>query len=197
LIGAPRQKVRAWVSGWPRSGTAPLVHNDLGWVDDRLAFSFANLMELRFIAVFTRGGVKIREIRTVMEEAQREMQMRHPFATNLVFKTDGRRIIAEIAPKKGVTHLYDLRSKNFEIGGIVYDTLKDDVVYDPLGEAEMWFPLKKLAPNVVIHPRLAFGRPVLRNNGIPIEAIADAVKAERSIDTVASNSKLIGEGCFL
>jgi uncharacterized protein (DUF433 family) len=63
--------------------------------------------------------------------------------------------------------------------------LKEDVIYDPQGDAEMWFPRRELAPNVIVHPRLAFGRPVLRNTGIPTEAIADAFKAEGSIDTVA------------
>lgn len=185
LINVSRQKVRAWVEGWPRREAAPLIANDLGWVDDRLAFSFANLMELRFIAVFIQAGVKIQNVRAVMDEARREMERPHPFATNRVFRTDGKKIISEIARRNEVLQLYDLKSKNFEIGGIMYHTLKEDVIYDPQGDAQAWFPRRELAPNVVVHPRLAFGRPVLKNNGIPTEAIADAVKAEGSVDTVA------------
>jgi hypothetical protein len=84
LIGVSAQKIRAWIAGWPRTVVAPVVENDLGWVDDRLAFSFANLMELRFIAFFEGAGVKLREIRTIMDEVRAELHRPHPFATNVV-----------------------------------------------------------------------------------------------------------------
>lgn len=185
LIGVAPQKVRAWITGWPRTVAAPILVNDLGWVDRRLAFSFANLMELRFIAFFEGAGVKLREIRKIMDEARSEIQRPHPFATNVVFKTDGKRIIAEIAHRNGISDLYDLRSRNYEIGVIVYMSLKDGVVYDPMGDAEAWFPRRKLAPNVILHPCLAFGRPVLRDRGIPTEAIADTARAEGSVEAAA------------
>ena len=70
-----------------------------------------------------------------------------------------------------MARLYDLKSRNFELRGIVYQSLKEDVIYDPKGDAEAWFPRRSLAPNVIVHPRLAFGRPVLRTDGIPTEAV--------------------------
>jgi uncharacterized protein (DUF433 family) len=185
LIGVSRQKIRVWIDGWPRSGVPALIKNDLGWVEDHLAFSFANLMELRFVSVFVNANVKIREIRAVMDEVRTQIHRPHPFATDVVFRTDGKKIIAETAHRNGVTSLYDLRSRNFEIGGVVYQTLKEDVIYDPKGDAEAWFPRRLVAPNVIVHPRLAFGRPVIRDVGIPTEAIADAVRAEGSIDMAA------------
>lgn len=184
LIGVPRQRVRAWVSGWPRAEVRPLIENDLGWVDNRLALSFANLMELRFIAFFTAAGVNLTEIRSIMEEAKAELERPHPFATNVVFKTDGAKIVAEIARKNGVPDIYDLRSRNFEMPVVMYKSLMDGIVYDPTGDARAWFPSKEF-PNVVVDARLAFGRPSIRRRGIPIEAIADTAKAEGSIDTAA------------
>jgi uncharacterized protein (DUF433 family) len=186
LIGASPQKIRAWMTGWPRTVEAPIIDNDLGWVDQQLAFSFANLMELRFIAFFEGAGVKLREIRNIMNEVRTELRRPHPFATNIVFKTDGVKIVAEIARRNGVADLYDLRSRNFEIGLFVYKTLKEGVVYDPKGDAQAWFPRRKLAPNVVVHPRLAFGHPVMRGSGIPTEAIADAARAEGSVEAAAA-----------
>jgi uncharacterized protein (DUF433 family)/DNA-binding transcriptional MerR regulator len=185
LIGVSSQKIRAWIAGWPRTVAAPVVDNDLGWVDDRLAFSFANLMELRFIAFFEGAGVKLREIRAIMDEVRAELHRPHPFATNVVFKTDGEKIVAEIAHRNGIADLYDLRSRNFEMSMVVYKTLKTGVVYDPSGNAQAWFPRRKLAPNVIVHPRLAFGRPVLKGSGIPTEAIAKAARAEGSIEAAA------------
>jgi uncharacterized protein (DUF433 family) len=185
LICASSQSIRAWIDGWPDSETPPIIEDDLGWVDGRLAFSFANLMEFRFVAFFVDAGVKLREIRKNMDEARVTLHLRHPFATNVVFKTDGSKIVAEIAHRHGVADIYDLKSKNFEMVTVVYMSLKEGVVYDPKGNAEAWFPRRALAPNVIVHPRLAFGRPVLRGNGIPTEAIASTFKAEDSIDTTA------------
>lgn len=185
LLGVPVQRVRAWVDGWPRSASPPVIENDLGWVDGSLAFSFANLMELRFISFFSEANVSIREIRAIMNEVRAEIHRPHPFATNVVFKTDGYRIVAEIASRNGITNIYDLRTRNFEIGEVVYKSLKEGVVYDPAGDARAWYPRRALAPNVIVHPALAFGRPVLKRHGIPTEAIADAARAEGSIAAAA------------
>ena len=185
LIGVSMQKIRAWMEGWPRAAAPSLIDNDLGWVDDRLAFSFANLMELRFVAFFTGAGVRLAEIRSIMDEVRTEIQRPHPFATDLVFKTDGEKVVAEIARNNGISDIYDLRSKNFEIGSVVYKSLKDGIVYDPTGDAKAWFPRQSLAPNVIVDARLAFGRPVIRGRGIPTEAIADAARAEGSVEAAA------------
>lgn len=186
LLGVPARHIRAWVAGWPGSANPPVITNDLGWIGQNLAFSFANLMELRFIAFFIDAGVKLREIRAIMDDVRREIRRPHPFATNIVFKTDGSKIVAEIARRNGVADLYDLRSKNFEMPGVVYSSLKAGVVYDPNGDAQAWFPRRLTAPNVIIHPRLAFGRPVLKGHGIPTEAIAATAKAEGSIEMAAA-----------
>ncbi len=186
LIAVRPPKIRAWIDGWPGTEKAPVVSNQLGWVDKQLAFSFANLMELRFIAFFSGAGVKINEIRRIMEEVRLTLHRPHPFATQLVFKTDGRKVVAESARRNGVKDLYDLRSRNFEIGVVVYMSLKDGVVYDPKGDARAWYPRQKFAPNVIIHPSLAFGRPVIKGRGIPTEAIADTARAEGSIEAAAA-----------
>jgi uncharacterized protein (DUF433 family)/DNA-binding transcriptional MerR regulator len=185
LIGVSPTKIRGWIDGWPGTTRAPIVENEIGWLDGRLAFSFANLMELRFIAFFEGAGVKLREIRMIMDEVRREINRPRPFATNTVFKTDGEKIVAETVRKNGHCDLYDLRSKNFEMGAIVYKSLKSDVVYDAQGNATAWFPRRDLAPNVIIHPSMAFGRPILNKSGIPTETIAEAWHAEGSIEAVA------------
>jgi DNA-binding transcriptional MerR regulator/uncharacterized protein (DUF433 family) len=185
LVGVSAQKVRAWVEGWPRVAASPVISNDLGWVDGRLAFSFANLMELRFIAFFTNAHVTLAEIRAIMDEVRAEIRRPHPFATNLVFKTDGAKIVAEIARRNGISDIYDLRSRNFEMQTVVYKSLNEGMVCDPKGDAQGWFPRKLLAPNVIVDARLAFGRPVTKARGIPTEAIADAASAEGSVDAAA------------
>jgi uncharacterized protein (DUF433 family) len=142
-------------------------------------------MELRFIAFFEGAGVKLRVIRSIMDDVRTELRSPHPFATNIIFKTDGAKIVAEIANKSGASNLYDLRSKNFEMKTVIYKSLKDGVIFDPKGDARAWFPRRDIAPNVIVHPRLAFGRPVIKRYGIPTETLASAVKVEGSVEMVA------------
>jgi uncharacterized protein (DUF433 family) len=58
-------------------------------------------------------------------------------------------------------------------------------VFDPAGNARIWYPRRKLAPSVVINPHRYFGHPVLRDSGIPTSAIANAVKAEKDQKVVS------------
>lgn len=184
LVEAPPQLVRIWVGGH-KGKQYPVIVNEMPKVDGRVAVSFHSLMELRFVAVFHGAGVKLREIRKIMGEVRRTLEHPHPFATNTVFTTDGRKIVAKIARDNGVENIYDLRSKNYEMHPVVVASLKDDVIYDPAGDATAWRPRRKIAPNVVIHPAFSFGQPILEHSRIPTSALADAVKAEKSAKAVA------------
>jgi uncharacterized protein (DUF433 family) len=184
LVGAPQASVRVWVEGHTGKQD-PVINNQLGRVGGKTAVSFANLMELRFIARFVKAGVRLHEIRTIMSEAKTTLQHPHPFATRTVFKTDGRKIVAEIARRNGLMLVYDLKSKNYEMPSVVMKSFREDVVFDPDGEAIEWKPRPKIAPNVIVHPRIAFGHPVLKPSQIPTETIAKAVKVEGSAQFVA------------
>lgn len=184
LVQAPADLVRTWIIGRPDRQTA-VIDNQLGRVGGKVAISFANLMELRFVARFAKEGIKLREIRKIMTEAKELMGKHpHPFATRLVFRTDGKKILADTVSKNG-HDLYDLRSRNFEFWDVVADSLKEDIVFDPQGEAAAWYPRRTLAPNVVVNPAFSFGRPTLKQSHIPTETLADAVKAEGSARVVA------------
>ncbi|RUQ65163.1 DUF433 domain-containing protein [Azospirillum doebereinerae] len=184
LVGVSERKIRGWIAGYP-NGAAPILKNDLGWLDGHLAFSFSNLMELRFIAFFNDAGVKVREIRNIMNEARNTIAHPHPFATDIVFKTDGKKIVAEIAKNNGIQDIYDLKTKNYEMQMIVLASLKDEVIFDPNGDAMAWYPRPKIAPNVIVHPRFSFGKPILKDSRIPTRTIAEAVKVEGSQKSVA------------
>lgn len=184
LVGAQPASVRVWVEGHTGKQD-PVIENELGKVEGKTAVSFANLMELRFIARFVEAGVRLQEIRRIMSEAKATLNHPHPFATRTVFKTDGRKIVAEIARRNGLMLIYDLKSKNYEMPSVVMTSLLDDVSFDPHGEAIEWRPRPKIAPNVVVHPRIAFGRPVLRPSQIPTETIAKSFNVEGNTRFVA------------
>jgi uncharacterized protein (DUF433 family) len=183
LVNASQANVRVWVEGHTGKQSA-VIDNQLGRVDGKVAVSFTNLMELRFVATFVGAGVGLREIRKIMDEVRETLEHPHPFATRTVFKTDGRKIVAEIAKNNGVS-IYDLRTKNFEMLNVVMMSLKDDVTYDPAGDAIYWRPRPGIAPNVIVHPHFSFGRPVLEQSRIPTSTIAQSVKVEGSVPFVA------------
>jgi hypothetical protein len=118
LVGASQEDVRIWVDG-KIGRQEPVIQNELGRVDGKLAISFKNLMEIQFVAFFARAGVSLHEIRAIMDDARRLLNDPHPFATSAVFRTDGKKILAEIAKENGIESLYDLRSKNYEMKPVV------------------------------------------------------------------------------
>ena len=186
LVSAPLGDVRVWVEG--RKGKtirAPVISNQIGRIGNSVAISFTNLMELRFVAQFSKAGVRLNNIRSIMNEVQEVINHPHPFATKTVFKTDGKKIVADIVGKNGFQAVYDLKSRNYEMPIVVLQSLKEDVVWDPEGEAVAWFPRRAFAPNVIIRPKYAFGKPILRKSRIPTETIAQAFKAEGSQKAVA------------
>jgi uncharacterized protein (DUF433 family) len=185
LLGVSASMVRVWVDG--HSGKQdPIIENELGRVDGKLAISFKNLMELQFVAFFARAGIKLPVIRSIMSEARTILNNPHPFATNEVFQTDGKRIVTVIGRKNGIDSIFDLKSKNYELAPIILPSLKRDVVYDPRGNARIWFPRRAAFPNVIVAPVYSFGRPILRDSKIPTKTIAKSYAAEKSAEVVSA-----------
>ncbi|MGD1035772.1 MAG: hypothetical protein ABR878_00965 [Roseiarcus sp.] len=185
LLGVSPNLVRIWVDGH-KGKQDPIIENELGRVDGKLAISFKNLMELQFVAFFVRAGIRLPTIRTIMAEYRRSMNIPHPFATKKIFQTDGKKILEVIARNNGIDSIYDLRSKNYEMHDIVMPSLKRDVVYDPEGHARIWFPRRDQFPNVIVSPAFSFGRPVMRDSKIPTSVIETAYKVERSYEVVSA-----------
>lgn len=184
LIRASEQKLRGWIAGYPRRGE-PILQNELGWLEGKLAFSFTNLMEMRFLVFFAAEGIHLNSLRFMAQEARQILRHPHPFATNTLFKTDGKRIYADIIERSGDNKLYNLHAKHFEMAPIIERTLKKEIVYDPSGFARHWRPRPELAPNVIIHPKHAFGQPMLKDSGVPVRALIDALKSGETVRAVS------------
>ena len=184
LVEAEPNETRVWIEG--RKGLQdPVIDNDLGRIGNKTAVSFTNLMELRFISLFHNAGVRLNEIRSILAEAREQLAHPHPFATRTIFRTDGKKVVTEIAKKNGITDIYDLRSRDYEMHEIVMNSLIDGVTYDPEGEAISWKPRPSIAPHVILHPAHSFGQPILIKSLVPITAIAKTYRAERNLDVVA------------
>jgi uncharacterized protein (DUF433 family) len=177
LLRISPQRVRGWIAGYPNTKAEPILRNDVGWLDGSLAFSFANLMEIRFIEHFTALKVRTATIREMAREAERLLKHPHPFATKTVFETDGKRIFAETAQSTGDKRLYYLKAKNWAMLEVIEQSLHREISYDPSGDAAQWLPRPEI-PSVIIHPRIAFGHPVLKEEGVPTRTIFESFQAE-------------------
>ncbi|MDB5822027.1 MAG: hypothetical protein JWR21_731 [Herminiimonas sp.] len=178
LLEVSSARLRGWVGGYRGMATAPLIKSDITTFDNKTVISFANLVEARFIATFARYGVNVRSIRFMVEEAKRVVAHPHPFSTDMIFKTDGKKIFMQAADKTGDPKLYDLKKKNFAIHDVLAAEFKKGVIYRPGGDAEAWYPRKQSEPNVILNPKMAFGQPVIEKYGVPTKALFDAFNAE-------------------
>lgn len=177
LIRVHPARLRAWVCGHSGAKSGPLIKTELPVVDHNIALSFVNVIEARFIAEFAKHGVHVRSIRYMAEQAEDYLSTPHPFATDNIFRTDGRKIFIEAANRTGDPKLYDLKSRNWAMHKILKDALLEGVEFSA-GFAEAWFPRRQIAPSVRVSPKVSFGSPALLDSGVPTEALYDALLAE-------------------
>jgi uncharacterized protein (DUF433 family) len=186
LLGVPEYRVRSWVCGQTGAKGRPLIRAGLPRVNGRIALSFVNLIEAKFIATFASKGVSVLSMRYMAEEAERFLDHPHPFATDWIFKTDGKKIFVEAAERANDPCLYDLRGRNYAMHEVMAREFKEDVQFSASGLAGAWFPRKSIAPRVFVNPMVSFGAPVLVASGVPTEALVAAYFAEgRDKDAVA------------
>jgi uncharacterized protein (DUF433 family) len=179
LLRARKERLRGWIVGYARTKSPPILKNELGWIGADLAFSFVNLMELRFIQHFAAQGVKVASMRKMASEAAKILQNPHPFATRTVFETDGRKILARVADDEGDERLYDLTTRNWEMLELIRQSLHDDVTFDPADTIVAWTPRPEI-PTVLIRPSVARGQPSLADSHIPTRALAEALQSENN-----------------
>jgi len=154
-------------------------------IDRSVALGFLDLMEVRFVDAFLKAGLSLATIRKAAKLATELLGQDHPFSTQK-FRTDGNRIFAQLEHREhGDKTLYDLERKQFGIYDFIVPSLLEGVEFDNKGQAARWYPDKVGAPRVVIDPRRQFGHPIVDLGGVQTSVLADAFRAEGSIESVA------------
>jgi uncharacterized protein (DUF433 family) len=178
LLGIHPARLRGWVCGKSHAKGRPLIRSELPNAGGRIALSFVNLIEAKFIETFASKGVSVLSMRYMAEEAERFLNHPHPFATDWIFKTDGKKIFVEAAEKADDPCLYDLKGHNFAMHGILAQEFKEGVQFSANGLADAWYPRTDIAPHVRVSPKVSFGSPALRESGVPTQALFAAFLAE-------------------
>lgn len=182
LTRIPKARIRRWLEGYAytqagrRHRSEPIVCSDLSREVGELALTFADLMEVRFLEEFRKKGVSWREIRAAAERVGEFVESSHPFS-NRRFRTDGKKILAEIADE-GDMKLYQIVKEQWEIHKLVAPHLLEGVVYDRQNDPRLWVPVPRL--RVVVDPQRSFGAPIAMDGSVQTRVLAAAAKAERS-----------------
>lgn len=179
-------KIRRWLRGYNFKSGDRVHHSDAVWkgelrpVENKLALSFRDLLELRFVDAFIRAGVSWRTMRRAHAKAQKELKTTHPFCSNRI-ATDGKNILLKQAQEDGDEALVDLVTNQREFRRLVQDFLKE---LEFSGNDIVWWPLGKQR-QIVVDPRRNFGQPTVARSGVPSQILARSVRANASRDLVA------------
>jgi uncharacterized protein (DUF433 family) len=179
-------KIRRWLKGYDFKSGERIHHSDAVWqgelkpIENKLALSFRDLLELRFVDAFIRAGVSWRTMRRAHTKAQEELKTTHPFCSNRIF-TDGRSILLRQGKEDSDQALINLANDQAEFARIV-EEFEEELEFS--GSDIIWYPLGK-DRQIVIDPRRNFGQPTVTKSGVPAATLARSVKANSSQEVVA------------
>lgn len=174
--GIPAAQIRRWLFGYASNGK-----NHEGLWQPQLegeaeqALSFHDLLEIRFVHAFRSHGVSLQAIRRASGHAQELYNQPYPFTCRR-FQTDGRSIFATVLEETGDESLLDLVKKQYAFKQVITPSLYRGIEYDD-DEALRWYPLSRNR-RVVLDPARNFGKPVLAETGMTVDAIISAWHAE-------------------
>lgn len=180
------QRIRGWLSGYPRRKVGPLLVRDYQPIGTAQEMSFLDLMEVRFVEHFRDIGVKPQTLRRCIEVAREKFNEEKPLLRQgvLFIPTDDRRkvvveeVLKPVAKENRDRKLWNLVDRNYEFNDFIEGSLARGLAFDPKTEmTSEWRPRSIDFPQVVIDPRVAYGQPSVPS-GIPTSVLFDAWRAE-------------------
>jgi uncharacterized protein (DUF433 family) len=188
LTGAKPFEIKRWLFGYTfRHGhqevrfSPPLWQTQLAGLG-RMVIGFRDLIELRFVHAFVSKGVDLRVVRRCATVAREMFGTHYPFTMER-FRTDGRTIYYDAVEAEGKKALLDLRKKQWSFDSVIRPSLYEGLEFNEDGTARRWFPSRSDA--IVVDPELVFGKPALREFGIPTATVSAYMHAEGSKSKVA------------
>ena len=173
------QRISRWLSPGPKGDA--LIRRDYPKVGREHELSFLDLVEVRFVEHFRQIKISLQSLRVAAKNAREELGVAHPFATSSVkFQTDRRQIFLEAAKETGDPYLLNLMTKQVAIYNVIEQVFANDLTFDLDGLARMWRPAPAAAPNVIVAPVYAFGRPVISSRFLPTKTLFEFWQANEN-----------------
>ncbi len=138
-----------------------------------------DLIEILFIKSFKKYGLSVQLIRIAIERASKLLSTSHPFAVK-IFYTDGKTILARIASDSEMPDLIDLLKKQYQFDSIVLPELYECIDFNSYDVAERFWPEGK-NNNIVIDPKINFGKPSIYGPNIPVLTLFQLVKSGQTL----------------
>lgn len=187
LTGVRAGSIRRWLKGYSFKSSGVRRQSPAVWsgqhapMGDDFALGFLDLQEVRFVNKFRRLGVSWKTIREVSHRAEELFGTRYPFCTQR-FKTDGRELFLDVLEgNKDETVIEVLRKQRF-FKSVITPYLRGLEFKDlhPI----RWWPLGH-SKSVVLDPKRRFGKPIVKNEGVPTSVLAKTYEVEGSVEAVS------------
>ncbi len=123
-------RIRRWLRGYAYRTSddvrksPPVWCHELPTVEGAMALGFRDLIEVRLVDAFRNAGVGWKALRIAAERAAELFGDTHPFSSRR-FRTDGRKIFAEVGRETGEVQLLDLVRSRYAFKRVLDPYLKD------------------------------------------------------------------------
>ena len=187
LTRIPPSRVRRWVKGYSykRKGKnytqVPIINTDMELIDGEVTISYLDLIEIRFVDRFYQAGVHPVKLRKAVVNLSDILKLRHPFS-GVKLKTDGASVFMSLN-QDDRDHLLDVVTLNYAIKNVI-EPLTDEMHYGLDGITDWWMPNKNTR-NIIVNPKVAFGRPTVQGTRLESSLLSDAYQAEGSYESVS------------
>jgi len=161
-------RLRSWFVNRDDRRQSPIFrpgHGDVGMLN------FLDLMDVRVVGQMRAAGVSFPTIRAAQRALRERLGTDHPFSHHALY-TDGRRIFIDISAQIGDSWLTEVVS-----GQGFFPRVKDSLTSVEYSTGSRLASRWNIAEGVVIDPRLAFGRPVIKDTGVTTYVLAAAFRA--------------------
>jgi uncharacterized protein (DUF433 family) len=183
----PRTTLREWIGGSHKTRIRPLIMLD---THHRNALSFVNLVEAYVLdALRNTYTVPMGSIRKALRYLQKQIPSAHPLADR-DFQTDGLSLFVE--------HCEELINVSKEgqitMRRVIQDYLQR-IVRDTSGIPIKLYPFTRKKAldepkDIILDPRIAFGRPILEVRGVPTAVLFERFMAGDSLETIAHDYEI-------
>ncbi len=173
-------RVREWFRG-KSTGSPSLLESDFPTSGRDTAISFYDLVDVFVAGQLREHGVTMSTLRKVYQSLKLRYHVEHPFC-RVELQTDGRSVFSIGLSDAGREEITEVLVGQRVFPQIIKPFLKTLDYDDVTGMALQW----RVAPHVVLNPKLHFGRPVVDTACLPTSLLAAAYKANgRDAECVA------------
>jgi len=191
--GTSAATVARWRAGYTyQTQGGPRRSGPVTGGEPRGLLAFSELLEVAVVVAARDAGLSMKAIRSGVNTARGLYGVERPLSL-MRFKTDGRSLFAHETAEEAIgrtSRFVNLSSAGQIAWEHIEDVLKD-IDYES-DVARRWWPAGR-DQQVVIDPRVSFGRPYVVRRGVSTDAVAGRFRAKEPLASIAEDLDLTTE----